>query len=191
LTDLGQNIQAQGRAAEAEPLFREALEIRRRVLGAEHPHALAASEALAGNLERQHRYAEAEKLEREALGAERRVNGPESSSALAVAERLAIILSYQKRYDEAEKMFRDAIQSAEKNNEPDAIALAWYNFACGAAAAGKRDDAFSYLSNAVERGYPAESIGAGEDLRSLRGDPRLVALVTRAKELASARQKPN
>ena len=41
--NLASNLHAQGKYAEAEPLFRTALEIRRRVLGEDHPDTAPAT----------------------------------------------------------------------------------------------------------------------------------------------------
>ncbi len=56
-----------GRYEEAEPLFRQALEIRQRVLGEEHPSTAASYNNVAYNLDAQGRYEEAEPLYRQAL----------------------------------------------------------------------------------------------------------------------------
>jgi len=58
-------LSLEGRYAEAEKLDREALDLRRRVLGPEHPATLATMRDLSVDLSRERRYAEAEKLVRD------------------------------------------------------------------------------------------------------------------------------
>jgi hypothetical protein len=71
----------------------------------------------------------------------------------------------------------------------DELALgdAWYNFACGAALVGRRDDALNHLDKAIGHGFTdAGMIGAPEDLKSLHGDSRFEALVAKARQNATA-----
>src|SRR5262249_16388347 len=56
-----------GKYAEAEPLFRKALEIRRRALGEDHPDTAASYDGLAVLLQSVGKHAEAEPLHRQAL----------------------------------------------------------------------------------------------------------------------------
>ena len=60
-------LQATGQYAEAERLFRQALEIRREVLGEEHPSYATTLNNLASLLQATGQYAEAERLHRQAL----------------------------------------------------------------------------------------------------------------------------
>jgi hypothetical protein len=62
--DEGRYRHDEGRYAEAEKLDRETLDIRRRVLGPEHPVTLTSMNNLAIVLADEGRYAEAEKLDR-------------------------------------------------------------------------------------------------------------------------------
>ena len=80
---LGWILTEQGRYAEAEKLQRETLDIRRRVLGPEHPDTLASVHNLAIVLYDEGRYTEAERLDRETLDIRRGVLGPEHPDTLA------------------------------------------------------------------------------------------------------------
>ena len=60
----------QGRYGEAEPILLETLEIRKRVLGEEHPSTLGSMNNLANLYRRQGRYDEAEALYLESSGSE-------------------------------------------------------------------------------------------------------------------------
>ena len=69
------NLNAQGKYAEAEPLFRQALAIRRKLLGEDHPDTAQSYNNVAGNLNAQGKYAEAEPLFRQALATRRKLLG--------------------------------------------------------------------------------------------------------------------
>ena len=73
LNNLGNVLRAQGRLREAEPLLREALEKRRRVLGEEHPSTLRSINSLGVLLQAQGRLREAEPYFREALEQQQRI----------------------------------------------------------------------------------------------------------------------
>jgi tetratricopeptide (TPR) repeat protein len=66
-SNLGRLYQATGRPAEAEVSFREALAIRERSLGGDHPDVAASLNALAEFLASQFRFQEAEPLLRRGL----------------------------------------------------------------------------------------------------------------------------
>ena len=68
--------QAQGRYAEAEPLFRRSLAIREKALGPEHPHVAASLHNLAGLYRIQGKYSEAEPLLQRAPTIKERALGP-------------------------------------------------------------------------------------------------------------------
>ncbi|MCB1823824.1 MAG: CHAT domain-containing protein, partial [Candidatus Competibacteraceae bacterium] len=73
---------AQGRYGEAEPLLRQALAAREKVLGPEHPDTLSSVNDLAGLYQAQGRYGEAEPLYQRALAAREKVLGPEHPDTL-------------------------------------------------------------------------------------------------------------
>ena len=182
----------EGRYAEAEKLERETLDIQRRVLGLEHPDTLNTMSLLADTLMDEDQYAESENLNREVLEIRRRVLGPKNPNTLRSMNNLAVDLSHEKRYGEAENLFREAIQAADRANRTDVLDDLWYNFACGAAISGRRDEALEYLGHAIDLGFSnADTMAADNDLKSLRGDPRFDALVAKARLPAAASQKSN
>ena len=64
------------------------------------------------------------------------------------------------------------------------------NYACGAAVAGRHDEALRYLGQAVDQGYDAPKWTAVDnDLKSLQGDPRFEALVAQAKARQGGRDE--
>jgi eukaryotic-like serine/threonine-protein kinase len=183
---LAATLSEEGKFDEAEKLQRETLDLRRRVLGTDHPFTLESMSMLADTLRVEGHFVEAEELYRETFETERRVFGPEHPETLVTLENYAVDLSNEGRYGDAEKLFREAIQSAGKVNQPGMVANAWYTFACGAAIAGRRDEAFEYLGRVFEYGgEDPEAIAADPDLKSLHGDPRFDALLAKARQNAA------
>ncbi len=68
---------------------REILDVRRRVLGPEHPHTLKTMSNLGCSLHGQGKHGEAEQMTREVLDVRRRVLGPEHPDTLATVSNLA------------------------------------------------------------------------------------------------------
>ena len=83
---------ATDRRAEAEPLFREAMGIRRAALGEAHPNYGACLNNLANLLREMHRPAEAEALFRQALPILRKALGDEHPNTKTVAGNYARLL---------------------------------------------------------------------------------------------------
>ncbi len=186
---LANDLADEGRFAEAEELERRSLEIKRRILGPEHPQTLYAMETLAPTLLEEGHYDEAEKLLREVLEIERRVPVQESAVVNDLGNEGAA-LSHLGRFAEAEKLYREAIQRAGRASQSGVLASAWYNFACGAAIAGHRDEALEYLGQAIDHGYAYPGwMTLDNDLKSLHGDPRFEALVAKVRQ-ANATPKP-
>lgn len=103
-------VQAQGRYAEAEELFREALEIDRATIGEVHPGYAIDLNNLAGAVRAQGRYAEAERLYREALEITRDVVGEGHPSYAIRLNNLAVVVQAQGRSAEAEGLYREALE---------------------------------------------------------------------------------
>src|SRR5271165_5125741 len=72
----------QGKFGQAEPLFRQVVDIQRRGSGPEHPDTLESMSNLAGFRRDTGKYAQAEALCSETLEIRRRVLGPEDRSTL-------------------------------------------------------------------------------------------------------------
>jgi serine/threonine protein kinase len=98
----------------AEPLFRQALDIRRRVLGERNPETLLSMSSLGRTLSVEGRYPEAEKLLREALAMQQRVLGPEHTDSLATKQRLANVLASEGNIADAEKLTQEALESRRR-----------------------------------------------------------------------------
>ena len=97
--------------------------------------------------------------------------------------------SREGRYADSEKMCRDVIETAEKTSQPATVAEAWYTFACAEAArsAGRslRGPEPCHRDGLISLG----ELSADPELKSLHGDPRFDALVAKARETISAREK--
>jgi serine/threonine protein kinase/tetratricopeptide (TPR) repeat protein len=96
---------------QAQLLFDDAVEIRKRVLGAENPETLKSIHGVSRLLREQGRYAEAEKMQRDTLAVERRVLGNENPDTLDSVAELAVILDNEARYPEAEKLAQEALDT--------------------------------------------------------------------------------
>lgn len=168
--------------SESEKLQRETLATQIRVLGPEDPDTLEPQSNLAGILIEEHRYAEAEKIAREKFDAQLRILGPRHTSTMDTRRQLARTMAYTQRYVEAVKPFQDV---TEEENNPSGQGnrwLAWYGLACVAADANRPNDALGYLHEAINRGFEdGYGLGADDDLKSLRPNPKFQQLVTALK----------
>ena len=186
LHNLANTLKASGQYAESEKLFRETGEIQRRVLGPENPDTLLTMHNLGSVLHAAGRNPEAEKLERVTLEARRRVLGPEHPETVKTIDELAATLSSEKKFEEAKKLYQVVVQVAGRSPDPAVLAGAWYDFACGAAISGHREEALQYLDKAIQSGYSdADHITKDEDLKSLRGDRQFAVLLDAAKQRAT------
>lgn len=114
LAELGQFLSENGLYPAAEPLLREALPVRTRVLGPEHPQTLTSFNNLAALLERKGDYAGAESLFCRSLSVSERVLGPEHPQTLRSLNNLASFLSKKGDYAGAEPLCRQAISGRER-----------------------------------------------------------------------------
>jgi non-specific serine/threonine protein kinase/serine/threonine-protein kinase len=176
----------EGQYAEAEALTREVIAVERRVFGPEHPETLLMMSNLAQDLTREGRYADGVQLFAETLAIDRRVLGPAHPQTLQNLQWQAGALSREGQYGEAQALFQEAIQTARQANQREVLVNALYNFACAAARTGHRDEAFTYLAQAMDSGFSAAAaMAADSDLTALHGDPRFEALIAKARQTAA------
>jgi eukaryotic-like serine/threonine-protein kinase len=176
----------EGHFPEAEKLIRETLEAQIRVLGPENGDTLASKAELAAILDKEGRYQDAEKMAQQALDVQIRVLGPGHPDSLGTLQVLGIAMVHNQRYGEAKKLFGDAIEKVSKSQEAN-VPLAWYKFACVAAAAHDPDQAVQHLREAFNHGYKdIDHIRADDDLKSLRGYSRFEAFLADARKHADA-----
>ncbi|EHA26118.1 hypothetical protein ASPNIDRAFT_36453, partial [Aspergillus niger ATCC 1015] len=96
--------QHDGRWKEAEELEVQVLELRKQVLGPEHPDTLASMSDLAWTYGNQGRWKEAEELQVQVLELRKQVLGPEHPGTLTSMSDLAMTYRNQGRWKEAEEL---------------------------------------------------------------------------------------
>ena len=101
LNNLAGLYDSQGRYGEAEPLFEQALELRRQTLGPTHPSTLTSLNNLALLYSRQGRYGEAEPLYEEAWSSARQVLGASHPTTLSIQLNSAGDLAAQEHWQAA------------------------------------------------------------------------------------------
>ena len=79
--------EAQGRYADAEPLYKRSLAIREKALGPDHPDVATSLNNLAELYRAQGRYADAEPLYKRVIGNTRKSTRSRSSRCRAIAEQ--------------------------------------------------------------------------------------------------------
>ncbi|GIC93461.1 uncharacterized protein Aud_009949 [Aspergillus udagawae] len=102
-----------GQWDDAEVAFTQVLEMRKRVLGPDHPSTLASMAALASTYWGQGRWNEAEKLEVQVIETSKTVLGAEHPDTLISMMNLASTYSNQGRWNEAEKLKVQVIETSK------------------------------------------------------------------------------
>jgi tetratricopeptide (TPR) repeat protein len=106
---------------------------------------------------------------------------------------LAIVLASEGKFEEAKKLHSARLEIANRKPGQAGLADAWYDYACGANQAGRREEAFDHLRQAIDHGYwDSEQMKIDGDLKSLRGDPRFEGFIAEGqKRAAASAQKSN
>ena len=124
LFNVGESFHVMGKYQEAERMYRQALELKEKVLSQEHPDTLASMNNLAVVLDKQGKYEEAEQMYRQALELKEKELVKEHPDTLGSMNNLAIVLDKQGKYEEAEQMYRQALELREKvlgKEHPDTL----------------------------------------------------------------------
>jgi len=188
--NLANTLDSTSRFAEAETIYHEVIVTQTRVLGADNPDTLVTAGNLGSTLQRDGKLAEAEKLQSSILEAKRRVLGPDHPETLKTLASLAATLFIEGKDTEARKIYSDRIEAIRKQPGQPGLGGAYYDFACGAALAGHRDEAFELLRHAIDSGYlDLENTQSDRDLQSLHSDPRFDALLAEMKTKAPPEKK--
>ncbi len=87
--------------------YQEVYEIRKRVLGPEHPSTLTTRNNMAAVLDHQGKYEEASQAYQENYEIQKRVLGPEHPDALITLNNMALELAKQGKYEEALKAYQE------------------------------------------------------------------------------------
>jgi tetratricopeptide (TPR) repeat protein len=114
LNNLATVVAARGRLAEAEDLFREAIAIKRRTLGSDHPEVANSLSGLASALLGQGKLAEAETSVREALAITKNSSETDAPVLADAFANLAQILVLERQFVEAENLARQCRVIREK-----------------------------------------------------------------------------
>jgi tetratricopeptide (TPR) repeat protein len=95
------------------------MEIRDRLLGAEHPETISCRHKLADALASAGKVAEAEKEYRAVLAMRERAQGPNYYETVTARRSLAGVLMSEDKYEEAEKELRERLCADEQTHGPD------------------------------------------------------------------------
>jgi len=114
----GRSLDQGAHFSRAEEAFVQALAIRERVLGADHPDTAISLNNLAVLYRAQGRYAEAEPLHQRALAIRERVLGPNHPDTALSLNNLAGLYDTQGRYSEAEPLYQRALAIREQQFGP-------------------------------------------------------------------------
>jgi len=121
---MGEVYEGLGLYPRAESLIKQSVDIRRDVLGSEHPATLSSAGRLAWTTSEEGRFAEAEKMSRELIDIDRRVLGPDDRATLLAESNLAWTLESAGRPEEAEMLCRQTLESQQQvlgTEDPDTI----------------------------------------------------------------------
>ena len=125
LNNLAQTRRMRGRYAEAEPLYRRALEIWKGAgMAGTREYAWAAGN-LAGFFYERGRYSGAEELFRRAIGVLERASGPQSSDVAVMQCGLAEVYQAMQRNTQAEAIYREWIPLVQNKEKLDRAVAAY------------------------------------------------------------------
>jgi serine/threonine protein kinase/tetratricopeptide (TPR) repeat protein len=150
--NMGVLLQAQGRIAEAEPYYREALDRHRRVSGPDHPGTLLAMNNMGFLLWSQGRHAEAEPYWRDALDGRRRVLGDGHPDTLISIGNMGVLLEAQGKLAEADPYYREALEERRRllgTDHPDTL-LAMSNLGNLLSSQGRHAEAERFYREALD-----------------------------------------
>ncbi|HXP60566.1 MAG TPA: tetratricopeptide repeat protein [Dongiaceae bacterium] len=143
LNDLANVFYRQGKLANAETMHREALALRRRLLGNKHVQIANSLGNLANVLRDQSKLPEAEKMQREALAMRTELLGTNSDDTAMSLVNLAGVLSLEGKLKEGEAMQREALEVTKRalGNDDPAVAISLNDLADMLLAEGKLSEA--------------------------------------------------
>jgi CHAT domain-containing protein/Tfp pilus assembly protein PilF len=169
LNNLADLYRSEGRLAEAEPLFKRALEIIEKALGSDHPSLSMGLNNLGELYRSEGRYAEAELLYKRALTIAQKAFGPNNPEVAKSLQNLALIYIQRGGYAEAEPINKHALEIYTETLGPGHpfVALSLANLAELHRRQGKPDLAFHEIQRAVD--IIARHLAVSEAVRSGAG----------------------
>ena len=134
---------AQGKYADAEPLYKRSLAILENALGPEHPDVAKSLNNLALLYHHQGKYAKAEPLYMRSLAISERALGPEHPQVATGLNNLAEIYRAEGRYADAEPLYQRSLAIREKALGPEHpdLATSLENYAALLRKTGRGDEA--------------------------------------------------
>jgi eukaryotic-like serine/threonine-protein kinase len=140
-----------GQYTNAESMHREALVLRKKLLGNEHPDVASSLNNLANALRAQGRLNEAETLFREALAMRKKLLGSEHPEVASSLQNLAVMLADQGSLAEAETLFREALAMRKKllGSEHQDLAISLQNLGLVLRKQGKLPEAETLFREAL------------------------------------------
>ncbi|MFN5891034.1 MAG: tetratricopeptide repeat protein, partial [Dolichospermum sp.] len=104
----------QGKYSEAEPLYLDALEMKRRLFTGDHPNVATSLNNLASLYHKQGKYSEAEPLYLDALEMTKRLFTGDHPNVATSLNNLANLYDSQGKYSEAEPLYLDALKMTKR-----------------------------------------------------------------------------
>ncbi len=141
-----------GKYGEAEPVARESLELRIKLLGPEHPQVANAISSLGGVLKEAGKLLEAKEQFERALAIYEKIKGPDDVEVANALNNVGFVLQALAQNEEALALYRRALAIWEKHHgkEHADVATALNNIALAFYGLGKYDETLSYLDRALD-----------------------------------------
>jgi tetratricopeptide (TPR) repeat protein len=152
MTEQAETLNAQGKYAAAQPLYEQALAIRRRLLSDEHPDTAESYNNVAYNLYAQGKYAAAQPLYETALAIRRRLLSEDHPHTASSYHTLAMNLDARGKYADAQPLFEKGLAICRRllsDDDPN-TATSYNNLAMNLNAQGKYAVAQPLLEKALE-----------------------------------------
>ncbi|MBD2102058.1 FxSxx-COOH system tetratricopeptide repeat protein, partial [Leptolyngbya sp. FACHB-261] len=152
LNQTGYYLAQRAQYTEAEPLLAQALELRQRLLGQDHPDVATSLNNLALLYDSQGRYSEAEPLYLQALELRQRLLGQDHPDVATSLNNLALLYDSQGRYSEAEPLYLQALELRQRllGQDHPSVANSLNNLAALYRAQGRYSEAEPLLAQALE-----------------------------------------
>ncbi|PLB41714.1 violaceus kinesin [Aspergillus candidus] len=152
IANIGSCLDSDGRWKEAEDLKLQVLQLRKQVLGPEHPETLTSMSNLAIIYQHQGQWKKAEELEIQVLQLRKQVLGPEHPHTLASMSNLASTYQHQGQWTKAEELEIQVLQLRKQVLGPEhpATLTSMNNLAHTWKLLGKVQNAFTLMEECVK-----------------------------------------